>query len=98
MKNINLVILDGSEEFAGQLKSCLELNEQLSICGVSGNGNVGVENFERAARHLGRAFRTLSEIFFQNLGRHMQYGALGVVAVAHGGTFENAAGVADRHD
>ena len=42
MKNINLVILDGSEEFAGQLKSCLELNEQLSVCGVSGNGNVGI--------------------------------------------------------
>lgn len=42
MKNINIVILTGSEDFACELKSCLERGEQFNVCGTSNNGNVGI--------------------------------------------------------
>lgn len=42
MKSINLVILDSSEDFANELKAYFEQNEQFNVCGVSGNGNVGI--------------------------------------------------------
>ncbi len=42
MKNINIVILDNSDDYANELKSYFEQNEQFNVCGVTNNGNVGV--------------------------------------------------------
>jgi two-component system response regulator (stage 0 sporulation protein A) len=47
MKSFNVVILENNEEFAQQLKSQFESNEEFNICAVSGNGKVGMEYIDR---------------------------------------------------
>ena len=42
MKNVNIVILDSSEEFANELKNYFEQSDLFNVCGMSGNGNVGI--------------------------------------------------------
>ncbi len=42
MKNINIVILDSSEEFSDELKNYFDRTEDFNVCGVSANGNVGI--------------------------------------------------------
>ncbi len=42
MKNVNIVILDSSEDFLNGLKTYFDGTEQYNVCGASGNGNVGI--------------------------------------------------------
>lgn len=42
MKTINLLILDSNEEFFKELQTYFDGDEQFEVCGVSGNGNVGI--------------------------------------------------------
>ncbi len=42
MKNINIVILESSEDFLNDLKNYFESNEDFNVCGVANNGSVGI--------------------------------------------------------
>lgn len=42
MKNINIVILDSSEDFLNELKTYFDDSEDFNVCGASGNGSVGI--------------------------------------------------------
>lgn len=41
MKPTKIVILESNEEFSDELRGCLE-NAEFTVCGTSGNGNVGI--------------------------------------------------------